>query len=141
MTLDPFGKALIEIREDAVVSAITDRIRGHEPGPEDAKGPGEYLPFVVLSDLGTIRGRRGLPVQTIRIDCRAYADNYTNAKALFMACADAIHDVGPRIHANGLGIYVSHDDTGGTEGFDPRTRQPYVEGVFEFLATTSAVAA
>lgn len=141
MTLDPFGKALIEIRDDPIVAAITDRVRGHEPAPGDALGAGEYIAFVVLSDLGTIRGRRGVPTQVIRINCRAYADNYTNAKALFLACADAIHDTGPRIHANGLGIYQSHDETGGSEGSDPRTKQPYIEGVFEFLATTSAVAA
>jgi hypothetical protein len=139
--LDAFGKALIEIRDDPFVAAITDRIRGHEPGPDDAKGPGEYVPFVVLSDLGFLRGRRGLPIQTVRINVRAYAATYTAAKALFMACSDAVHDVGPRIHANGLGIYQSHDDTGGSEGYDPRTKQPYVEGVIELIATTSAVAA
>ena len=141
MTLDPFGKALIEIRDDTAVALITDRIRGHEPAPGDAKGPGEFVPFVVLTDLGSLRGRRGIPIQTIRINCRAYAATYTAAKALFLACSDAVHDVGPRVHTNGLGIYISHDDTGGDEGFDPRTHQPYVEGVFEFLATTSAVAA
>lgn len=141
MTLDPFGKVLIELREDAVVSAITDRIRGHEPGPEDAKGPGEFLAFVVVSDLGTIRGRRGLPIQTPRVNVRCYADTYTNAKALYLACSDALHDVRPRVHSNGLGIYASHDETGGSEGSDPQTHQPYVEGVFELIATTTAVAA
>ena len=141
MTLDPFGKVLIELGQDAVVTAITDRIRGHVPGPEDAKGPGEYLAFVVVSDLGAIRGRRGLPIQELVFNVRCYADTYSNAKALYLACQDALHDVGPRIHANGLGIYASHDETGGSEGFDPRTHQPYIEGVFQLIATTSAVAA
>ncbi len=141
MSLDPFGKALIELRDDPVVAGITDRIRGHEPAPGDANGPGEYQAFVVVTDLGTIRYRRGIPVQVERIDVRCYADNYTNAKALFLACSDALHDVGPRVHSNGLGIYQSHDDTGGQEGSDPRTKQPYVEGVFELIATTAVVAA
>lgn len=141
MTLDAFGKALLEIRDSPSVAAITDRVRGHEPGPEDAQGPGEYRAFVVLEDLGSLRLRRGVPVQNQRIGVRAYADTYTNAKALYLACADAIHDEGPRTHANGVGIWTSHDDTGGTEGFDPRTKQPYIEGVFEFLATTTTVAA
>ena len=141
MTLDPFGKVLIELGQDAVVTAITDRIRGHVPGPEDAKGPGEYLPFVVVSDLGAIRGRRGLPIQSPSVNIRCYADNYSNAKALYLACQDALHDVGPRIHANGLGIYASHDATGGSEGSDPRTHQPYIEGVFDFITTTTVVAA
>jgi hypothetical protein len=141
MTLDPFGKVLLELRDDAAVEALTDRIRGHEPGPEDAKGPGEYIAFVVVSDLGGFRGRRGLPIQFPRVNVRAYADTYTNAKALYLACQDALHDVGQRVHANGLGIYASHDATGGTEGADPRTHQPYIEGVFELIATTTAVAA
>lgn len=139
MTLDPFGKALIDVRDDSGVSAITDRIRGHEPGPEDAKGPGEYLPFVVLTDLPAIRARRGLPIQTVSINLRAYADTYTNAKALYLACADALHDVGPRVHANGLGFYSSHEVSGASEGFDPRTSQPYYEGVFELIASTGSV--
>lgn len=138
--IDSFGKALLELRNDSAVAAITDRVRGHEPGPDDAKGPGEYVPFVVLTDLGTIRGRRELPVNNIRINVRAYAATYTAAKVLYLACSDACHDVGPRVHTGSVGFYDSHDDAGGEEGSDPRTKQPYYEGVFEFLATTSAVA-
>lgn len=141
MTLDPFGKVLLELRDDAAVSAITDRIRGHEPGPDDAHGPGNYVAFVVIADLGGIRGRRGLPIQYPRVNVRCYADTYTNAKALYLACQDALHDVGPRVHANGLGIYASHDETGGNEGADPVTHQPYIEGVFELITTTTPVAA
>ena len=139
-TLDPFGKALLELRTDTTVLAITDRVRGHEPGPADAKGPNEYVPFVVVTDLGTIPGRRGLPVNSLRVNVRAYAATYKDAKTLYLACSDAIHDVGPRVHTASVGFYISHDDTGGEEGFDPRTKQPYYEGTFEFLATTSAVA-
>lgn len=142
MTLDPFGKVIVELMADATVTAITDRIRGHEPAPGDALGDvDQYLAFVVVSDLGTLRGRRGIPIQTERVNVRCYARTYSNAKALFLACSDALHDVGTRVHANGLGIYASHDATGGTEGFDPRTHQPYLEGVFELIATTTAVAA
>lgn len=140
MAIDAFGKALVELRDDVVVSSITDRIRHAEPGPDDAKGPGEYLPFVVLDDLGSLPMRRGVPVQVQRIGCRAYAATYSAAKALYLACAAAIHDVGPRTVGT-VGYWQSHDDTGGTDGFDPRTKQPYVEGVFEYLATTTPVGA
>lgn len=135
---DVFGAVLTELRDDMGVSLITDRIRGHVPGPEDAKGPGEFIPFVVLTDLGGIPMRK-VPVQSPRIDVRCYGVTPQGAKALYVACSNAMHDIGPRLHGQ-LGIYVSWDATGGNEGSDPRTHQPYVEFLIELIATAAAVA-
>lgn len=135
---DIFGKVLSELADDDGVSAITDRIRGHVPGPDDARGPGEYVPFVVLSDLGGPPMRR-VPLQRPSISVRCYGVTPQGAKALYVACSNAVHDVGPRAHS-GVYIYDSADSTGGEEGSDPRTKQPYVEFVIELIAATAAVA-
>lgn len=136
--IDAFGSVLTEFRNDATVAAITDRIRGHYPGPDDAKGPSEYVPFVVLTDLGGIPMRK-VPVQSPRIDVRCYGVTPQGAKALYVACSNAVHDVGPRIHGSVL-IYDSADGTGGDEGADPNTKQPYVEGVIQLVVAALAVA-
>lgn len=135
---DPFGKLLSELADDVSVAAITDKVRGHRPGPDDAKGPGSYVPFVLLIDLGGPPLRR-VPIQFPRIAVRCYGVTPQGAKALYVACSNAIHDMGPRIHAP-VGFYRSWDATGGAEGSDPDTKQPYVEFVVELIATTAAVA-
>jgi hypothetical protein len=137
--IDVFGKLLNEIADDAIVGAITDRVRGHHPGPGDVQGAGEFVPFVVLQDLGGPPLTR-TPVQTLSVNVRAYGATPQGAKALYVACSNALHHVGPRIHS-GIGIYISHDETGGTEGDDPVTHQPYVEGVFSAIVATAVVAA
>jgi hypothetical protein len=136
--IDYFGSVLTELRNDADVVSITDRIRGHKPGPDDARGDGEYLPFVVLTDLGGPPMRR-VPIQRGLVGLRCYGVTPQGAKALYVACSNALHDVGPRIHGSVL-IYDSADGTGGDEGADPQTKQPYVEGVIEFVAAALAVA-
>ncbi len=136
--IDIFGAVLGELRDDAAVISITDRIRGHRPGPNDAKGPGEYVPFVVLTDLGGPPMRR-VPIQRPSISVRCYGATPQGAKALYVACSTALHDVGPRKDGSVL-IYDSADSTGGDEGADPDTKQPYVEGIFEFVASSLAVA-
>lgn len=136
--IDYFGAVLGEFRADATVSAITDRVRGHRPGPDDAKGPGEYVPFVVLTDLGGPPMRR-VPIQRGVVGFRAYGATPQGAKALYVACSNVIHDIGHRTHGSVL-IYDSADGTGGSEGEDPITKQPYVEGVMELVASALAVA-
>ena len=139
--LDPLGKVLIELRDDAGVSAIvSDRVRGYEPAPGDAKAAGSYQAFVVISHLGTDREYRA-PVQRVRYSVRCYGRTSQEAEALYGACSDAIHHIGPRLHANGLGIYISHDDIGGTASADPVTQQPLVDFIVELLATTQVVTA
>lgn len=136
--IDYFGSVLGEFRAAAGVLAITDRIRGHNPGPDDANGPGDYVPFVVLTDLGGPPMRR-VPIQRGLIGLRCYGVTPQGAKALYVACSNEVHDMGPRMHGTVL-IYDSADGTGGSEGADPRTKQPYVEGTIEVVAATLAVA-
>lgn len=136
--IDVFGKVLDELRDDTAVAAITTRIRGHMPGPDDAHGAGEYVPFVVVIDLGG-RPLTKVPVQFPIVAVRCYGVTPQGAKALYVACSNAVHDVGPRT-AGTVGLYRSKDATGGEEGNDPRTKQPYVEFTAEYIATTAAVA-
>lgn len=137
--IDPFGKVLLELADDSGVGAITSRVRGHLPGPNDAKGAGEFVPFVVVIDLGGPPLQK-TPVQFLSLDVRCYGATPQGAKALYVACSNALHDMGPRTHGT-VGIYRSKDSTGGSEGSDPATKQPYVEGTFVFIVATSAVAA
>lgn len=135
---DPLGKVIIELREAAAVAAIVDdRVRGEEPAPGDGGKP--FKAFVVLSTLATPRHPR-VPIQRPRIAGRFYGRTAQEAMALYVAASNALHGVGPRTHTNGLGIYVSLDDTGGVPDNDPDTKQPLVNGVFELVATTLAVA-
>lgn len=136
--IDVVGKVLDELRDDSAVGAITERVRAHVPGPDDARGPGDYVPFIVLSDLGGLPLLK-VPVQFPRLNIRCYGATPQGAKALYVAASNAIHDIGPRTHGT-VGLYRSKDATGGNEGYDPRTKQPFVEFVSEFIAATAAVA-
>lgn len=136
--IDVVGKVLDELRDDTGVAAITNRVRAHVPGPDDARGTGEYVPFVVVIDLGGAPLTK-VPVQFPRVSIRCYGATPQGAKALYVACSNAIHDVGPRVVGT-VGLYRSKDATGGDEGYDPRTKQPYVEFTAEYIATTAAVA-
>lgn len=136
--IDVLGRILTEIRDDSAVAAITTRIRGGEPAPGDAKGPGEWLPFVVLAELGRQR-ERSLPVQEVRILARCYAATYQSAATLAGAVSDAVHATGPRVSASGIGIYGSFDDAGQGSGLDPDTGQPHSDLTIVVYATTELV--
>lgn len=145
---DALGKLIIELRTDAGVAAIVGanptsspaRVRGFEPAPDDAKGPGEYRAFVVLVNEGGIR-MRNVPVQRPRIAARCYGRNPAEAAQLAAAVSDAVHDKGPRVHSNGLGIYRSFTESGGEQDKDPDTSQPVVTTFIDLFATTQAVTA
>jgi len=122
--IDPLGYILTTVRADATVAALTTRIRGGEPAPGDALGPGHYLPFVVLVNLGHVRERR-LPVQEVRIAARCYGVTHQGAAALAGAVSDSIHAKGPRVSTGDVGIWTSFDDGGGGGLLDPDTNQPY----------------
>lgn len=139
MSVDCFGLLLIDIRDNAAVSAITTRIRGGEPAPGDAKAPGSYLPFVVLSRLGSLREPR-VAMQTVRIVAKCYAATFPLAAALAGAVSDAIHNIGPRRSSSGVLIYRSFDDIGLGAYKDPDTGQPVQALVIEVFASTVAVA-
>lgn len=136
--IDYFGKVITEVGDDVAVLAITDRVRGHVPAPGDANQAGSYVPFVVLVDLGGPPMQR-TPVQFATVTARCYGVTPQGAKALFVAVSNALHAIGPRTHGT-IGIYRSWDGTGGDESADPRTKQPYVEGTFQFIVAAAAVA-
>ena len=141
------GKVLIELRDDTAVDNIVDgRVRVYEPRGRsatyegDALGPGEYKAFVVLVVLSAPRFPPRVPLQEPRIVARCYGRTMVEAEELYNAVSDAMHNVTTRVHANGLGIYISQDDSGGTPQKDPDTSQPYYEAVIRLIATTQAVA-
>jgi hypothetical protein len=136
--IDPLGYLLTSIRDDTGVATITTRIRGGEPAPGDALGPGAWQPFVVLVRLGYAREKR-LPMQEVRIAARCYGATYQQAAALAGAVSDALHALGPRISTAGVGIWLSFDDGGGGADADPDTGQPNETVIFSVIATTQVV--
>lgn len=146
MTPDVLPKLLTEIRDDPAVDAIVDgRVRGFEPRGAsgsyegDALGPGSYKAFVVLVQLSSTRDRR-LPIQQATIAVRCYGRTPIEAAELRWAVSNAIHAAGPRVFANGLGIYLTFEESGGEQESDPDTRQPLQVLVITATATTVAVA-
>jgi hypothetical protein len=143
--IDPLGRLIVEVRAFPAVAAITDRVRGAEPrgafggDPGDARGPDAYVPFIVLSRLGTARVKGRVPIAEVRIGFRAYGATPQAAAALYGALSDAVHNVGPRVGAGGVLIHRSYDDVGGAAARDPDTKQPYEDGVISLFAATSAV--
>jgi len=126
---DPTGRLITEIRDDPTVAAlVAGRVRGGEPAPGDALGPGHYQAFVVLARLGHTRAPHA-PTQGIRYVARCYGVTYQGATALAAAVSDAVHAKGHRISAGGVSIFGSFDDGGGGSDKDPDTGQP-VEYVF-----------
>lgn len=158
--MDALPKFLIEIRDDPDVDAIAEgRVRGFEPAPQivhpttgaliqkgDARAgtaQDPYIAFVVLVQLDAPRELRA-PIQRPVIAARCYGRTHAEAAALRWAVSKAIHPdtgpLGPRVHANGLGIYQSFDAAGGEQEKDPNTQQPYQTLVINSMATTQAVA-
>jgi len=119
-----------ELASDSAVKAITTRIRPIEPGVADALGPGEYVPFVVLSVLAD-PWQAPTATASVTLGLRCYADSFAKAEALYLACAAVFHRKGPRIAASRLGIYNSLVLEGGVFDKDPDTKQPLVHGVIE----------
>lgn len=149
--IDPLGRLIIELKANVALAALTTRIRGGEPrgatfngsgvqtDAGDARGPGDYIRFIVLVRLGVARSKGRVPVQEVRIGYRAYGTSAQDATALYGALSDAVHNVGPRL-GGGVLIYRSYDDVGGTAEKDPDTGQPLESGVIELFAATLAVA-
>lgn len=124
---DPLRDILAEIAAAPAVAAIVgDRIRRWEPAPGDARGPGEYVPFVVLVRIGGSRARGRLPLQQVPTAARCYGRTDHEATQLAGAVADALDGAGPR-----GSIYRTYvPEVGGTVA-DPDTQQPYVEVLIE----------
>jgi len=144
---DPVGKLLTELRDDPAVAEITGenphiavpRVRSPEPAPGDAQPKGSYRAHIVIAALALPR-HPSVPTQRARHVVRCYGRTEEEAAALYAAASDALHHKGPRLHGSGQGIYVSHDDTGGSPDQDPDTQQPLYSFVVESVATTQAVA-
>jgi hypothetical protein len=137
--LDPSGSIIVEARNDIDVAAlVANRVRGPEPAPGDAKGPGEYQAFVTIAAL-SVPPHLSLPITFAEYALNAYGVTYQNAWAVYGALVKAFHKVGARMKANGMGVYQSLVLTGGTEDADPQTQQPVVRGTLRVIATTLAV--
>lgn len=137
--LDPSGSLIVEARSDASVAALVGtRVRGPEPAPGDAKGPGEYIAFVTIACLDA-PPHLSLPITFADYAINAYGTTYQNAWAVYGALVKAFHKARTRVKSNGLGIYQSIVPSGGTEDSDPDTHQPVVRGTIRVIATTLAV--
>jgi hypothetical protein len=117
---DPTGRLITEIRDTTGEA----RVRGGEPAPGDALGPGHYQRFVVLVRLARTRLPHA-PTQGVTYAARCYGVTHQDAAALAGQVADAVHDRGHRITPGGLSIFGSFDDGGGGSATDPDTGQPY----------------
>lgn len=145
--MDPLGKIVVELRDATGVAAIVGvnptsspaRVRGGEPAPGDAQGPGSYRAFIVVTADGRQRWKR-VPVQRPRYAVKCFGRTKQEAQALANAASDALHERGERVHANGLGIWNSWEDGGGEDDADPDTDQPFVPLFIDVIATTQAVA-
>lgn len=136
--LSPLGAALSELGAADAVTTITTRIRPVEPGTGDAKGPGEYLPFIVVSVLDARPlGHMGVRLTTLGI--AAYAATYPLAEALWLACEAVFLDRGARLGPARIGIYHSQVDSGGFPDRDPDTKQPCFRGIVSYPTTIAAV--
>lgn len=143
--IDPMGPLIVELREDAGIAAIFDaRIRGLEPHGAtpsyagDARGPGKYVAFLVLTALSLPPDTR-VPVMWATIAFQSYGRTKEEAMAGYLAVVNALHRAGPRLRPGGLGIYRTNV-TGGEQTKDPKTQQPRVDGTIQLIATTQAVA-
>lgn len=148
--IDALGKLLIELRDDAVFSAWhNDRVRGEEAKPKtdtdagDARGPGNYVRFVVISTLSTPPERR-VPIQRSRFAVNVFGLSPKDALAGYALASDVVHRAGVRMAGSGasrIGIWNSFDDSGGTPEHDPETGQPFVTFIVYLIATDQSVAA
>jgi hypothetical protein len=139
--LDPMGSLVTEVRGKAYVAALVGtRVRGGEPGAGDAKGPEAYQAFVVFRTLSEPPERR-VPITFAEYGVEAYGVTYQNARAVWGAVVQALHEVGPRIKSNGLLIYKTAVITGGTQDKDPDTGQPLYRGTVRLIAALQSVTA
>lgn len=154
--LSGIGALVTELRADVDLAALvgTDlagrvRVRGGEAVGKlrqasgdyegDLRGPGEYQRVVVLVTFDE-SPHPSVPIFRGVYGVRAYGATYQNAREVWGAVVKALHRVGARVKANGLGIYISLIETGGEQDTDPDTNQPLVTGTIRITATAIAVA-
>src|SRR4029078_5252092 len=150
--IDLSGKILIEIRDDAGVSAWlgadATRVRVQEAKPAteadegDVRESGSFVRFIVISPLSTPRDRR-VPIQRPTYAINVFGLSPKDAMAGYVEVSDALHRGGVRMVGSGAsraGIWNSWDDSGATPEADPDTGQPFVTLVASFIATDQSVA-
>lgn len=135
---DPTGKVVLELRADAALTAlVAGRVDAGEPADGHAKGPGEYLAFVVVMR-GFHRRLAHAPVQSVQYVVRCYGATHQGATAVAMAVSGALHAKGNRL-AGGISIFdsIEQGSTGGLT--DPDTKQPYMDVLFTVGASTELI--
>lgn len=120
------------------------RIRPIEPlgtvgsTPGDARGPGAYIPFVVVSVLDspivTLE-----PIRDVTLSLRCYEATYLKAEALWLVCEAVFANRGQRVASSGLGIWFSRTRSIGPDR-DPDTKQPLWHGTVRMPTTLASVA-
>jgi hypothetical protein len=148
--VDPTGYLLTTIRDAAGVAALTARVRVDEPmgrtvnsasvetDAGDARGPGKWVRFIVISRLARSREKR-LPIQEARYVARCYGQGgnpWQDADALAGAVSDAIHNTGPMRNAAGVVLFQLFDDGGEGPTADPMTHQPHSDVIVSVIAGT-----
>jgi len=149
--LSPMQAAIAELAADSAVITIVTvdqygvrRIRPVEPlgtvgtTQGDARGPGAYIAFVVVSVLDspivTLE-----PIRDVTLSLRCYAQTFLAAEALWLACEDVFANRGQRAAASGLGIWFSRARSIGPDK-DPDTKQPLWHGTVRMPTTLASVA-
>lgn len=140
------GPFIVELRQDADVLAAVGRdenqlvrVRGFEPAAGDVQQSGKYRPFIVVSVLSAVPDP-DMPVTFATLGFRCYGNQPKDAWNVYGAIVKAVHRAGPRI-VSALGIYQTLVVSGGSQGNDPDTRQPVINGTLALLATAQAIAA
>lgn len=143
--VDPTGRLITLLRDDAAIAAITPRVGGW-------RGASWEPPFVVVRRLTSVPwisdpGTEGAGVTTIRYSVLCYARKVDTGDVLAFQLAGAVHDaVGdhglitfPVSTARGV-IYRVQEDLIGAALRDPVTGEPYVPVSLSVLAGAQAFA-
>lgn len=154
--LGGIGALVTELRADGDLAALVGvdlanrvRVRGGDPVGQlrqsggdyagDVREASDYQTFVVLVTLDE-PPHPSVPIFRGVYGANCYGRTRENARAVWGAVVKAIHRVGPRLKANGLGIYISVVEGGGEQDTDPDNDQPVVRGTIRITATAQAIA-
>lgn len=148
--LSPMQAAIAELKAQAAVTAIVGvdqygvrRIRPVEPlgtvgsTPGDARGPGAYIPFVIVTVLDS-PVRTLMPIRDGVLGITAYEATDAKAEILWLACEGTFLNRAARAAASGLGIWFSRPRSIGPDR-DPNTKQPCWRGTLTYPTTIGAV--
>lgn len=137
MTVDMLGMAVVMIRDDAGVAAITPRVRGAERAPNDA------APLVIVRKLGADYapfGARRARLQRQLFAAVCVGSTFIQAGQLAGAVVDAVNLKGPRRDASGRYLAISLVEGGGDATNDPQTGDATETVTFTFTGGAQAPA-